>query len=297
MQSRKYKEPPVATFSIIGYDPDTEEWGIAVQSKFLGVGAVVPWAKAGVGAVATQSYANTSYGPEGLAMLESGMTPGEVAQELVKDDEDRALRQFAVMDKNGDTAAYTGDDCYSWAGHKAGKYCTAQGNILVSEDTVAALTETFESTDGTLAERLLKALDKAQEAGGDSRGKQSAALYVVQERGGYGGYNDRKFDLRVDDHPEPIRELKRLFELHSLYFSRPDENELLDIEEDVLAEVQELLRAEGLLDTSYDTYNPAVKEALKTYFMQENFDERWQESDRIDPYVLTYMKNKPGLSR
>ncbi|PYZ99243.1 fimbrial assembly protein FimA [Alteribacter lacisalsi] len=292
-----HSEPPVATFSIIGFDPETKEWGIAVQSKFLGVGAVVPWAKAGVGAVATQSFANTSYGPRGLAMLEEGMSPGEVAQELVKDDDERALRQFAVMDKNGETSAYTGDDCYDWAGHKSGKYCTAQGNILVSEETVDALKNTFEQSEGTLAERLIQALDQAQEAGGDSRGKQSAALFVVQEEGGYGGYNDRKYDLRVDDHPDPIRELKRLLELHSLYFSRPNPNELLDIKEDVLVDVQHLLREEGLLDTTYDTYNPAVKEALKTYFLQENFDERWQESDKIDPYVLTYMKNKPGMSR
>jgi uncharacterized Ntn-hydrolase superfamily protein len=201
------------------------------------------------------------------------------------------------MDKNGETSAYTGDDCYDWAGHKSGKYCTAQGNILVSEETVDALKNTFEQSEGTLAERLIQALDQAQEAGGDSRGKQSAALFVVQEEGGYGGYNDRKYDLRVDDHPDPIRELKRLLELHSLYFSRPNPNELLDIKEDVLVDVQHLLREEGLLDTTFDTYNPAVKEALKTYFLQENFDERWQESDKIDPYVLTYMKNKPGMSR
>ncbi|UCZ54161.1 DUF1028 domain-containing protein [Bacillus shivajii] len=286
------RDPFVATFSIIGFDPETKEWGIAVQSKFLGVGAVVPWAKAEVGAVATQSFANTAFGPQGLELLEKGFTPEEVVEKLIENDEDRALRQFAIIDINGNSAAYTGENCYDWAGHRQGTYCTAQGNILVSEKTVDALVETFEQTSGTLSERLLEALDAAQSAGGDSRGKQSAALFVVQQEGGYGGYNDRKYDLRVDDHPEPIKEIKRLFDLHELYFSRPDENELLTIDGEVLENVQTVLKKEGMLSSVHKEYNEDVKQALKTYYMQENFEERWREDKKIDPQVLKYMTNK-----
>ncbi|QKS70651.1 DUF1028 domain-containing protein [Paenalkalicoccus suaedae] len=286
----KKKQAKVATFSIVAFDPETQELGIAVQSKFLGVGAVVPWAKAGVGAIATQSYANTAFGPDGLALLEQGLSPEAVVHKLVEADEDQALRQFAVMNANGEAHAFTGEECYDYAGHKLGKYCSAQGNILVSEDTVTALVETFEQTEGSLAERLLEALDKAQDAGGDSRGKQSAAILVVQEEGGYGGYNDRKLDLRVDDHKEPIKELIRLHDLHTLYFSRPSEDSLLKLEGDVLSEVQDLLQKEGILAERDTSYSDHVQEALQTYFMRENFEERWQEDDRLDQAILTYMR-------
>lgn len=289
------KSPLVATFSIVAFDPETKELGIAVQSKFLGVGAVVPWAKAGVGAVATQSFANTRFGPDGLALLEEGLTPEEVVEKLIENDDERDLRQFAIVDAEGNAAAYTGKACYDWAGHRAGNYCTAQGNILVSEKTVETMVEVFETTEGSLAERLLEALDKGQEAGGDSRGKQSASLFIVQEKGGYGGYNDRKYDLRVDDHPEPIKELKRLFELHKLYFSQPKEEELLTLEGVVLSEVEKFLVEQELLDKEYGAYDEHVKESLKTYFMQENFEERWREDAKIDPAVLEYMKNKRDL--
>lgn len=286
------RERFVSTFSIIGFDPDTKEWGIAVQSKFLGVGSVVPWAKANVGAVATQSFANTTFGPKGLELLENGFSPEEAVAKLIEDDEERALRQFAIIDAAGRTAVFTGDGCYDWAGHRQGTYCTAQGNILVGEETVNALIETFERTAGTLAERLLAALDEAQKAGGDSRGKQSASLYVVQHKGGYGGYNDRKYDLRVDDHPEPINELIRLYELHQLYFSRPNEDDLLKLEGEVLYDIQLLLLEEGVLSSIQETYNDHVKQGLKTLFMKGNFEERWREDDKIDPNVLQYMKGK-----
>ncbi|UTR09114.1 DUF1028 domain-containing protein [Evansella sp. LMS18] len=288
----KENQPLVATFSIIGYDPVTKETGIAVQSKFLSVGAVVPWAEAGAGAVATQSFANTSFGPRGLDYLKEGKSPEEVIELLVENDEDKGLRQFAVMDADGKTAAFTGEACYDWAGHIQGTYCSAQGNILVGEETVQSMVSAFEKTEGTLAERLLEALDQGQQAGGDSRGKQSAALFIVQEEGGYGGYNDRKYDLRVDDHPEPIKELKRLYHLHQLYFSRPQESELLDMEGEVLQDVQNCLIHEGLLEKKQDSYNNTVKESLKSYYMQENFEERWREDDKMDPYVLQFLKSK-----
>ncbi|MDQ0257005.1 putative Ntn-hydrolase superfamily protein [Evansella vedderi] len=281
----RQKSPFVSTFSIVAFDPDTNELGIAVQSKFLGVGAVVPWAKAGVGAVATQSFANTRFGPDGLTLLEQGLSPQEVVEKLIENDDARDLRQFAIIDASGNSAAYTGKDCYDWAGHRSGTYCSAQGNILVSEKTVETMVSVFEKTEGTLAKRLLEALDQGQAAGGDSRGKQSAALFIVQEEGGYGGYNDRKYDLRVDDHPDPIKELKRLFELHQLYFSRPNEVELLDMEGDVLSEVQKFLVTEGILDQVYGEYNEVVKDSLKTFYMQENFEERWCEDNKMDPYV------------
>ncbi len=280
----------VATYSIVACDPETGELGIAVQSKFLAVGAVVPWAKANVGAIATQSWANTSFGPRGLQLLEEGYDPEKVVEILLENDEGRELRQFAVMDAKGRVAAFTGKECFDWAGHQYGKNCSAQGNILVSEATVQALVETFESAEGTLAERLVAALDAGEKAGGDSRGRQSAALYVVKEKGGYGGFNDRQFDLRVDDHPEPIEELKRLYDLHMLYLAKTDASALVDIEGEIIVEVEEALQKLGLLET---TDNPIeLKEALKTFHLQENFDDKYREDNKIDIAVLRFMKGK-----
>jgi len=206
---------PVATFSIVGYDPRTGELGVAVQSKFFAVGAVVPWAKAGVGAVATQSFANTTFGPHGLEMLAKGRSPQEVVDALLAGDDPkgRPQRQVGVVDAQGRSAAYTGEECMAWAGHRTGENYTAQGNILVGEETVAAMANAFETTEGMLGEKLMRALEAGQAAGGDSRGQQSAAILVVKEGGGYGGYDDRYCDLRVDDHQEPIRELRRLFDM------------------------------------------------------------------------------------
>nr|NLJ04012.1 DUF1028 domain-containing protein [Bacillota bacterium] len=208
------RENVVATFSIVGYDPETKEWGIAVQSKFLAVGSVVPWAQAGAGAVATQSYANTTFGPEGLKLLAEGKTAAEALEILIEGDPGRALRQVGIVDRQGNAASYTGEKCHDWAGGVTGRCYAAQGNILVSEETVQAMARAFEGTEGELAFRLLEALDAGQRAGGDARGRQSAALLVVQEKAGYGGFNDRKVDLRVDDHGQPITELKRIFALH-----------------------------------------------------------------------------------
>lgn len=210
----------VATFSIVGFDPKTEEWGVAVQSRFLAVGAVVPWVKANVGAIATQSFANTTFGPEGLELLAQGKTAQEVMDLLIEGDSGRGMRQVGIVDSQGNAATYTGDDCHAWAGGIVGPYFAAQGNILVSEETVQAMANTFVQTEGSLSERLLAALAAGQGAGGDSRGQQSAALYVVQDKGGYGGFNDRKVDLRVDDHPEPITELRRIFEVHQKLFTK-----------------------------------------------------------------------------
>ncbi len=212
--------PPVATFSIVGYDVETGQLGIAVQSKFFAVGSVVPWAEAGVGAIATQSWANTTYGPNGLKLLKSGLSAEQALERLIADDPGRATRQVGIVDAKGNVANYTGDACNAWAGAVSGIHYTAQGNILADEDVVKAMGKAFEETEGELADKLMAALFAGQEKGGDTRGQQSAALLVVQEDRGYGGFNDRYIDLRIDDAEKPIEELQRLLELHKVLFDR-----------------------------------------------------------------------------
>jgi len=219
---------PVSTFSIVGFDPATGDIGIAVQSKFFGVGSVVPWAKADVGAIATQSYANVKYGPEGLDLLESGKSASAALKILIDSDPQRELRQAGIVDAAGRSASYTGARCQEWAGHVEGKHFCAQGNILAGESVVQAMARAFEEEagkeGGELADRLVAALGAGQEAGGDRRGKQSAALLVVRKNGGYAGGNDRYIDIRVEDHPTPIRELSRLLEMHKRFFRRAHSN-------------------------------------------------------------------------
>jgi uncharacterized Ntn-hydrolase superfamily protein len=215
---------PVATYSIVAFDPKTGDLGVAVQSKFFGVGSVVPWAKAKVGAIATQSYANTTYGPEGLKLLEEGKRPEQVLERLTRADERREVRQVGIINARGRAAAFTGKECKEWAGHFVGTNYAVQGNILAGEAVVRAMAEAFEiarqQPATELADWLMAALDAAEKAGGDKRGRQSAALLVVRDRGGYGGLNDRFVDLRVEDHTEPIEELSRLLQLHKRFYRR-----------------------------------------------------------------------------
>ena len=210
--------PARATFSIVAYDPATESWGVAVQSKFLGVGSVVPWARAGQGAVATQALANTTYGPRGLALMATGVSASNVVARLTEADPRAARRQVGMVDTNGLAAAFTGAGCFAWAGHRIGTNYCVQGNILAGEAVVADMAEAFEEAraggEGDLADWMLAALEAGQAAGGDRRGRQSAALLVVKEAGGYGGHNDRYIDIRIDDHRAPIQELGRLLRLH-----------------------------------------------------------------------------------
>jgi uncharacterized Ntn-hydrolase superfamily protein len=214
-------DSPVATYSIVACDLEAEQWGVAVQSKFLGVGAVVPWAEPQVGAVATQAYANPRYGPDGLALLRDGLSAEAAVERLTAEDEGRAERQLGIVDGQGRSATFTGVECNDWAGGRAGPGYAAQGNILVSEATVDALAETFEAGAGkALAPRLLDCLDAAQAAGGDSRGQQSAALLVVQRDAGYAKLSDSLVDLRIDDHERPLEELRRLYDLHREVFAR-----------------------------------------------------------------------------
>lgn len=212
--------PLVATFSIVGYDADNGDLGVAVQSKFLAVGGVVPWAEAGVGAIATQSWTNTSYGPNGLKLLKSGLSAEQTLERLTAEDPGREDRQVGIIDAKGNVANYTGDECLDWAGAVKGKHYTAQGNILAGEDVVKAMGKAFEETGGELADKLMAALFAGQEKGGDKRGEQSAALLIVRKDGGPNGFNDRYIDLRVDDAKKPIEELQRLLELHKALFSR-----------------------------------------------------------------------------
>ena len=281
------------TFSIVARDPQKAELGIAVQSKFLGVGAVVPWAKAGVGAIATQSWANTSYGPQGLDLLEKGSSASEVLAELTNNDENRAQRQVGIIGMTGVPATYTGDRCFPWAGGYVGEHFTCQGNILVGEDTVLAMARTFEETSGLLCDRLVAALAAGQEAGGDSRGQQSAALLVVKDKGGYEGFNDRFIDLRVDDHPQPINELQRILQLHKLYLFPTDPADILVIDHKLAVELQERLTKSGDYQGNITgTYDENTRDAFRKFSGRENLEERWFEDARIDRIVLEFMRQQ-----
>ena len=203
----------IATFSCVGYDPETRDLGVVVQSKFFAVGSVVPWAKADVGAIASQAFGNTTYGPNGLALLEQGKSAEETLHALLEGDSLRERRQVGILDAKGKSATHTGKECQPWAGGIAGENFAAQGNILVSEATVKAMADAFAKTKGILGDRLMAAIEAGQAAGGDSRGMQSAAILIVRKGGGYAGYNDRYCDLRVDDAKDPIAELRRIYNI------------------------------------------------------------------------------------
>jgi uncharacterized Ntn-hydrolase superfamily protein len=281
----------VATFSIVAFDPETGSLGVAVQSKFIAVGSVVPWASAGVGAVATQAMANYNYGPRGLELMSGGMTAAQTVEDLISSDEDREHRQLGVVDGRGRAATFTGAECFEWAGGVTGEHYAAQGNILVGRETVEAMAKTYEQTEGDLAAQLLSALDAGQAAGGDSRGKQSAALLVVREGGGYGGDNDRVVDLRVDDHPDPIRELIRIRVLHTLYFGETRAEDVVAVDGDVRREVADALRHTGYVEAR-EVEDDALLDALSAYIRTENFEEREQERGYLDRAVLEYMKGQ-----
>lgn len=287
--------PCLSTFSIVAHDPQAREWGVAVQSKFLAVGAVVPWAQAGVGAVATQSYANTSFGPRGLALMAQGLSAQETLDRLIAGDEGRARRQVGLVDAQGRAATFTGDECMAWAGGVTGTYYAAQGNILVSGATVEAMAKTFEEeTQGELADRLVAALAAGQAAGGDRRGQQSAAVLVVRAEGGYGGFNDRYLDLRVDDDPEPIERLKALVDLHHLFFKPPAPGEMVAIEGDLAREVQRILQWTGYYDGPITgEYDAPTRQALTALIGNENFEERFDEDKGlISRQVMDVLREK-----
>ncbi|HWE61651.1 MAG TPA: DUF1028 domain-containing protein [Chloroflexota bacterium] len=285
------RPPLVSTYSIVARDPENGDLGVAVQSKFLAVGAVVPWARAGVGAIATQARANTIYGPNGLHLLRHGVPAQQTINQLIAGDEDRAQRQVGIVDAHGNAATYTGSACQAWAGGRTGSEYAAQGNILVSQATVDALAETFEATTGTLAARLLAALAAGQAAGGDRRGMQSAAILVVRANGGYNGFNDRYIDLRVDDHPAPIEELRRLMVLHQLYLEPTAPGAAIPLTEALIREIQTMLAAAGEYhDAPTGIGDQATEDALQRYVGRENLEMREATLTSIDPRVLEYMR-------
>ncbi|MCA3747890.1 MAG: DUF1028 domain-containing protein [Rubrobacter sp.] len=281
----------VSTFSIAGFDPEAETWGVAVQSKFLAVGAIVPWARAGAGAVATQAMANYTYGPRGLDLLSEGRTARETVEALTAADPQREHRQVGVVDARGGSATFTGSECFEWAGGIAGEHFAAQGNILTGPKTVEAMARAFENSRGELSSRLLAALRAGQEAGGDRRGKQSAALVVVREGAGYGGDNDRMVDLRVDDHPDPVAELERLYSLHRLYFGETRPEDVVAVEGAVREEVVgALLRLGYLREENPD--GRTLHAALSAFIRTENFEEREQKPGYADRAVLRFLKER-----
>jgi uncharacterized Ntn-hydrolase superfamily protein len=273
----------ISTYSIVACDLEAGEWGVAVQSKFLAVGAVVPAAEPEVGAIATQAWANLAYRPDGMGLLREGYAAEDVVRTLVGADEGRGRRQLGVVDGLGRAATYTGSECLEWAGGTTGPGYAAQGNILVSAATVDALASTFEgSASRPLAERLLASLAAAEAAGGDRRGRQSAALYVVRKDGGYGGTSDVAADLRVDDHPQPIDELERIYRLHDLLFGHTPEEEWLEVDAALAGELGERLAALG--------YEGELPEALAAWAGTENLEERVDGAERIDPVVLEQLR-------
>ncbi|MFC6753143.1 DUF1028 domain-containing protein [Halorubrum tibetense] len=262
------------TFSIVAHDPETEAVGVAVQSKFVSVGSVVPFAAADAGAIATQSFANVAYGPDGLDLLREGYTAAEAIDALVEDDEEAASRQVGVVGADGSIAAYTGDDCLDVAGDQQGETYTVQGNILENEATLTAMAEAYESEDGDLPERLLAALFAGDEAGGDSRGKQSAALYVAKPDGGYDGRNDRWIDVRVDDHEDPIAELERVFKLYDVtLLSRAEPDDPVSVDGDVAEAVTGTLAELGFVDGEPSaSFGEAERDALESFRGVNNFE-------------------------
>lgn len=283
------------TFSIVAFDPARSEWGVAVASKFLAAGAVVPWARAGAGAVATQSYANTRFGPEGLARMAQGLSAEETLAALLAEDPEREKRQVGLVDRQGRAAAFTGSECLPWAGHRVGEGFCCQGNLLVDERTLEAMAEAFVKASGELADRLVAALLAGDRAGGDRRGRQSAAILVVREGGGYGGFNDRYMDLRVDDDPDPVMKLKDLVELHHLYFGQPRPEDLMPIDAALAREIQRLLRHAGYYTGEITgVYDEATRRALETLFGVENLEERWQPGDRIDRVAWEFLRRRFG---
>jgi uncharacterized Ntn-hydrolase superfamily protein len=273
------------TYSIAACDLEAGLWGVATQSKFLAVGSVVTWAEPLVGAVATQSYANPRYGPDGLALLREGLSAQEVVDRLTSADDGRDHRQLGIVDREGRGATYTGSECYAWAGGRTGDGYAAQGNILVSGETVDALAKTYERTEGQpFAERLLDCLDAAQAAGGDSRGQQSAHLLVVEKDGGYANLSDVVVDLRVDDHERPLEELRRIYGLHQAIFGKTPREEWLPVDEALEAELRERLARLG--------YDGEPADTLSRWAGNENLEERVDGAEAIDPVVLEELRRQ-----
>ncbi|MHA1783469.1 MAG: DUF1028 domain-containing protein [Promethearchaeota archaeon] len=282
------------TFSIVAYDPKNKEWGVAVQSKFVAVGSLVPHARANVGAIATQAYANTSYGPKGLALLEQGYSAKEVIEILIEDDNLKEERQVGIVDSRGNVHSYTGEKCFEWAGHVIGKNHACQGNILASEEVVKAMSKAFINTSGDLVEKFFTALEAGQEKGGDRRGMESAAILIVKEKGAYDGGTDRYIDIRVDEHPNPIKELKKVFEIYDMcLLLRDDPNDIVKLEGNVLKNVKTLLKQDGFYKGEInDIYDEDTKIALKNWLGTNNFEVKERDDNYMWGSVYRYIEKR-----
>jgi uncharacterized Ntn-hydrolase superfamily protein len=274
----------ISTYSIVAVDLKAEQWGVAVQSKFLSVGSVVPWAEPHVGAIATQAYANPRYGPNGLQLLREGLSAQEVVDKLTGEDEGRNHRQLGVVDGQGRSASFTGSECMDWAGGRTGDGYAAQGNILVDKETVDAMAESFESSSAPLAVRLIDCLEAAQEAGGDSRGQQSSALLVVERDGGYARMSDTVVELRVEDHERPIEELRRIYKLHDEIFGKTPRRLWLDVDDALATELRERLAKLG--------HEGELEEAFMQWTGKENLEDRVDGIEQIDPVVLEALRSR-----
>ena len=285
--------PRFGTFSIVAHDPDTASWGVAVQSKFVAVGAVVPWAEVGTGAIATQAAANPAYGPEGLALLRAGGSASEVVRRLTDADPGRDERQVGVVDVRGRAAAFTGAKCMDWAGHEVGDGFACQGNILFGPAVVRSMARAYETTPGDLLDRLLAALAAGQREGGDRRGMQAAAIYAVRKGAGYGG-SDRWVDLRVDDHLSPIEELRRLFKLYDLtMLSREDPATLVPIKGEVARGLQHDLSVLGYYTGRFTgTWDDASRAAFARFVGEHNFENKQRDDDRVWPSIVAYLQDR-----
>lgn len=286
----------IATFSIVAFDPTAQEWGIAVASKFLAVGSVVPWAYARAGAVATQALANPTYGPRGLELLATGRSAQETLDELVATDEGAEHRQAGIVDSKGGAATYTGENCLDWAGGLTGDHFAIQGNILTGPEVAEAMQKAYLDARGPLADRLLQSLLAGDRSGGDSRGRQSAAVLLVREEGGYLGMTDKVIDLRVDDHPDPVPELQRLRTIHQLYLEAPVPGDALDIDQPLAEEIRRILSAQGAFaGPETGEFDDQLASALQSYMSVENLEMRWVTGPRIDPVVLDYLRSRASL--
>jgi len=283
-----------STFSIVAFDALESALGIAVASKFLAVGSVVPWARAGCGAVATQSYANTSFGPLGLDWMAAGLSAAEALEKVLTADPEREQRQVGMVDARGGAATYTGSGCYEWAGGLTGEGFAIQGNILAGAPVVQAMAYSFQGSSGTLPWRLLQALLAGDRAGGDRRGRQSAALLVVKPQGGYGGFNDRWIDYRVDDHDEPLPRLIELYNLHELYFGHSPASDRLELRQDILVHLQNLMRQLGYYHgEAKGDYDESTRLALEAFIGSENFEERTDfNAGFMDRPVYEFLLNR-----
>ncbi len=289
---------PIHTFSIVAHDAAEDAWGVAVSSKFPAVGAVVPWARAGVGAVATQSYAKIGFGPDGLDLMAEGRSAEDALSDLLAADDGRETRQVALVDGRGGVAAHTGADCHDWAGHKTGAGYSVQGNLLAVEAVIDAMAAGYLQAEGELADRLVAALRAGEYAGGDKRGKQSAAVVVVRPGGGYGGDNDRYLDLRVDDSEEPVQRLDELVRMHHLYFQPARDEDILRIDRDIARELQAMLIKQGYMTGEVNgDWDEVCQQVFFMLIGNENLEMRWSlDRNRfsIDRVVLNHLRERFG---